>query len=363
MQRSALCISSLLAAAFVSSACNDLGECTDPERGRQTVDARGTIMYAGQAIMVASCASGCHVSTAKGAGRQGAPADMNFDLVPVAAGKLIKNDAGQATGVEVDQAQLAGLRSRQRHVFDDRENIWDQVDKGLMPPDGVGETYRAVAAGVKVLFGPASSCTRGEQVGFKESKGVLRQWLACGTPVVETVSADLPFEAVASDAGAPERASGAVAYSGSVGYQYPACAAAATAPSFDEIYEQILKTGYSCVDCHSGAAAFGNFDMGATADTAYTALTTKMSSCAATPAYVVPNDPSKSLLSVIVDGKASATARCGLEPMPLGMMGISDADLTRINAWINAGAPRTGGGSAAMGDAGVGDAGVADAAR
>jgi cytochrome c553 len=95
--------------------------------------------------------------------------------------------------------------------------------------------------------------------------------------------------------------------------------------------------------CHSGKGAMGNFDLGATADTAHAKLlgadgTGGASTCAAKPKYVVPNNTASSYFLTMVDGKA--TGRCTGNVMPLGTSGLSADDLKTLSDWINAGAKR-----------------------
>lgn len=345
----------------MASGCNDLGSCDDPARGRTTVVIGSQVMYAGQAIMNVSCATGCHSSVTKGEGRRGAPAGLDFDLTPLRPGAVISGPSG-VTGVEVDPVALAGLRARQRKVFDERENIWEQVDQGLMPPGKIGETFTDLMRVVGIKFEPTSkSCTR-DTVGygsFGEQKKVLRSWLACGTPVVETTSPDLPFVAPAGDAGPAEQAAGAYAYAGATGYQYPSCSGGSdgdagvdggdgdggpAATTFDAVYAILEDINNSCLTCHSGRGAMGNFDLGASADTAYMKLvgadmTGGASTCAAKPKYIVPNDPANSYFLTMVD--ETLTGRCTGNVMPpFGEGGLTAPELATITAWINAGAPR-----------------------
>jgi len=356
MQRRALFALSLLAAAAsLAAGCNDLGSCDDPERGRKTVQFGGEVMYAGQAVMLRSCATGCHSSAAKGGGRQGAPAGLNFDLIPLKSGELVKDDEGTVTGAQIDPIELGGLRARQRKVFDEREGIWEQIDTGLMPPGDLGATFKDLMKVVGVTFDPAAKgCTQGEALGtLDNAKEELRNWLACGTPIVETNSPDLPFAAVSADAGAAETAAGTYAYAGQAGYQYPACEPApgggdggvdgGAGVTFAQVYAIMESTDNVCSACHGGAMPMGNFDMGDTIDEAYAALVGSgdgaMSTCAAKPKYVVPNDPANSYILAMVDDKASG--RCaGKSLMPLGSNGMTDAELKTITDWINGGALR-----------------------
>jgi len=181
MQRRALATAALLTAAALSSACSDIGTCDDPAQGRKTVTSGGQLMFAGQAILNKSCATGCHNSASKGAGRQGAPAGLDFDLMPVTNGTL------SGAGLTLPPEALKGLKSRQRDVYEKRELIWEQVQKGLMPPTSA---FEALAGIVATMFGSDGKCTGGGQAytTLGAHKEELRQWLACATPIIEATS-------------------------------------------------------------------------------------------------------------------------------------------------------------------------------
>ena len=109
----------------------------DPAQGRTPVLVGTEVMYAGQAIMVKSCAAACHSEGTTRANRFGAPAGLDFDIAPATC----STDADGGTG-GVGEEQLQRLRKHQRKVFDERHAIWEQVERDLMPPDGMGEPYR-----------------------------------------------------------------------------------------------------------------------------------------------------------------------------------------------------------------------------
>jgi hypothetical protein len=342
-----------LFAAFTALAlgCNDLGTCDDPLNGRTPVKVGPDIMYAGQAIMLVSCAAGCHQSTAKGAARAGAPEGLDFDLALAPAGATIPGPDGGVVGVQLNNLDVAGLRSRQRKVFDERELIWEQVDKGLMPPT---DSFKAAISNVLTfMFGADSSaCPAGMPLGTFDQAGKveLRKWLSCGTPIVETNSAMLPFVSVppTSDAGAPEKALGALAYAGAVGYQIPACGApgggdGGMGATFDQVYNNVLlKASYACVGCHN-STPIGGIDLTTSADIAYRNLLGADGQgadpiCAtATTVQVKPGDPAGSFFYTKLGGGGTL---CGTLMPPPPSPQISAADLELVRAWIAAGAMR-----------------------
>jgi hypothetical protein len=351
MQRRAFwSVSLLTAGALFSAACNDLGTCDDPARGRSTIKygSKGVI-YTGQAILLTSCANNvCHSSVAKGDARKGAPEGLDFDLRPIsdpAPGPVVMGPDGGIVAVQVDALQVAGLRARQRKVFDEREDIWEQVERGLMPPD---DAFENLAQVFRTMFSADGACPMGMPLGtLDNAKEELRKWLACGTPIVEASSSLLPFAQPAASAGPEERAAGAAAYAGATGYQYPECAGGSggdggTAPSFTDIYNGILAgPSYGCLGCHGTGIAMGGFDIG-TIDKAYTTLLGAngqggATTCTTNPApFVRPSDPTNSYLVTKLGGSG---ALCG-DRMPLGMNGISASDLDQLRQWIMAGAMR-----------------------
>lgn len=140
----------------------EVGEC-DPEAATQlfyTADEAALPAYGGQALLHASCGAGsfCHSETAEGAGRYGAPAGTDYDL-------------GLAETAEQTELLRRGLARLRR----DQAEIWRQVHEDWMPPGEVGAEVGALGPayqGLPVIYSP-------------EGKEMVRNWLACGAPVVE----------------------------------------------------------------------------------------------------------------------------------------------------------------------------------
>lgn len=318
--------------------CSDekLGDCTDPNQGRRPVDVNGKVMFAGQAIMVQSCASGlCHSAAATGALRVGAPAGLDFDVEPVAATGMSTID-GQ-TVATVDPVELERLRAHQRKVFEHRDAIWKQVARGLMPP----ENYARPGSPGKLFTREGSSCVFAEQelgsLSDPSTREELRNWLACGTPVVETTSTELT-----------------AIVGGTVGDQYPSCAGDEPTPAtFENVADLFTR---SCGICHFKGGTNEDILLN-TPELIYTSLLGENrqgvpSNCDANPnPYVTPGDPSKSyILAVVLDPSAGESCT---EPMPWGSPTGLDADSRDLlRRWIEAGAPGPGE-SVGEGDAGM----------
>jgi mono/diheme cytochrome c family protein len=249
---------SLMAAGLVIAGCGvDLGACDQTLLG----GVEGMTPHTAQQLVNRTCAGGlCHSQDAVGALRNGAPAGLDFDLIPASASVQ-------------DSAKV--LRSS-AVVREWRDEMWDQLGSGDMPPEG---------------FGTLSS----------DDKETVRNWLACGAPVV-----------VAPPAG--------------------------TTPDWTSIYALFEER---CLACHTAERSTngGGFVLGAMGG-ACAALGNVVNAAAITErcvgngTLVVPGDPDASLL---LDKLSAPTPRCG-ERMPLGMDPLSAAELAAIRSWIQAGA-------------------------
>jgi hypothetical protein len=357
-------VPAIVTTLFAAQGCEDVGQCKDPNiEGRVPVlDGQGRVMYAGQAILLSSCSSGCHSSRAQGADRKGAPAGLDFDIEPLEATVVdtVTNDKGESVSVAStsDRAGLAGLRKRQRKVFDTRDLIWRQLKDGLMPPSGVGEGFRDVSKTTSFYYpgaGPdktATGCTR-VSAGFDEvnrdpARETLREWLACGAPIVEITAPPC--------AGAPDGKCLPKPVAGTVGDQFPECALAMQEATFENVYSTVFE-GAGCTSsaCHGAPAKTSNFDL-SSIDAAYTQLVGADGKGQPQPCpvnmdpYVTPGDPDKSYL--VAKCTMGATNICG-GTMPLGGA-LSPALLKVLSDWIAAGAPGPGeGGGSTDADAGM----------
>jgi cytochrome c5 len=320
----------LLAALFVSSifavGCGDeVGKCDDADRGQDTVISNEVIQFGGQAIINQACA-GCHGSEVKGATRQGAPAGLDFDLLPVeeAMAEGVAENKGGDPIVELKPEYLRGLRERQRIVFEERDLIWQQVKDGLMPPEGMGAAFRMLAN--KILDSDDDEpCTRGKpykDITDKQSQDVLRNWLACGAPIVESQGPSVKKNLTA----------------GVAGYQYMMCGDE-PAPvgdggmpvviTLDDVQERVIDM--ACTTCHGGAIPP---DL-STADKSFEYFSTEK--CNDKPYLdVAGKDPAKSYLHELVTKEKPA---CTAFKMPQGGS-LSSTQLRLVEDWIKAGSPR-----------------------
>lgn len=267
-------------AMSLASACGtDLGEC-DPVAADELVYGRnGLVATKGQALAHDSCGNGvfCHSSVARGSARHGAPAGMDFDMLPAPRG-------------------LGGML---HHV----ETAWSLVESDDMPPRG--DTLLVLANGDwSVDVERHADAPRLPSLASEAGKGAFRNWLACGAPVVTTTQ--VPLWAV------PMRdpfAGDAV-------------------PAWHDIYEVILRPQCALSGCHSAASAAGGLAM-ADECSSYRAM---FQAGACGEVLVRARDGS----SLLNDKVTATKPRCGGPMPPIGVLPIAFTDA--IARWIESGA-------------------------
>ncbi len=274
----------------------------------------GQPAYPGQALLLDNCAT-CHSEGLER--RLGAPFGLDFDA------RLVQ--ASGADGV----AQAQRLRRIQGTIHRHRDGIHEQVVSGAMPPRNfVPESSAYVDAdGVEL---PALRTPEGQEM--------LRNWLACGSPVVERT------EAIAMPCGANadcevtnfcDTAEGQCVGVGDV----VAPRGGALQARWSSIYPAIVMTSCAGAACHVGGSA-GGLAM-PDAATAYTNLVgagpSASGACVGGSAYVVAGDPAGSLLMQKVDGVGAAGGPlCGTR-MPIGPP-LTTEQSDALRAWIMNGA-------------------------
>jgi hypothetical protein len=295
-------VASLLVVVSLLAACQaDLGQC-DMAAVQVVSAADGTPYADGQALVQQSCAGNyCHVSSAVGASRFGAPHGLDFDvtvLTPTAS-----------------PANVTALRTGLANIRDEAHSMYGEIEGGSMPPGKVGE--RALQGWMRADKTPVPLDIRTDA-----GKATVRNWLACGAPAVAGVT------------GAPAEA----AALGSV----MAPQVITVAPTFQSVYESVLKG--SCITCHIAGGPFASqtpLDFTSQA-AAYASLVNKDTSptgmCIGRGKLVVPNNCKSSLLyQKLLPVVLPAKAVCG-DPMPLNSPAIASSALAALCAWIDAGA-------------------------
>lgn len=255
---------------------SELGECDEQAAKELVYNQGGRVATKGQALAHDSCGNGsfCHAASARGESRFGVAAGLNFDMVPSPTG-------------------LSKLREY-------AELSWQQVESGQMPPRG---RARSVQGDGDWLADPQrrSGAPRLPRLDTREGKGVFRNWLACGAPVVRDTKV------------APGVQPGT-----------------AVEPTWRSIRDDLFVKSCAIAGCHDTAssASAGGLDLSGDCD-AYAAL---FVAGACNEPAVRAGQPEQSLL---VDKLTATRPRCG-SPMPPG--GLDEGAKAAVRDWIRAGA-------------------------
>jgi hypothetical protein len=316
----------VLAPALALLACEpELGECTG-ERQMEAFEivytAEGTPAYAGQALINQSCGGGgfCHSENIDAQDRVGAPAGLSFDL-----------NLASVTS-DLNESAVMRLERAQEDTFAHRVAVLDQVQRGLMPPQG--EESMNVLASLSTydrVSDDGTTFTPLPAIDTEEGQEILRTWLACGTPVIERTQARLDGE-------------------NGIGSTVPTCERRCVDPTWPNIVEQIFMPSCALSRCHDSDAPAAQLDMSvadpgdpaqlaalheALLDPGYTAGGTL---CAASAVSDVPmfvaGDAEGSLMFQKV---RSDLLSCG-SLMPLSGSALNEQRLCALEAWINCGA-------------------------
>jgi hypothetical protein len=295
-------VASLLVVPLMLVGCEpDLGQCDMTAATQPVFSADGTPYFPGQALVQQSCAGNyCHVSSATGTNRFGAPHGLDFDVNVLSPQSL--------------PANVAALRAGVAKIRDEASSMYGEIDDGSMPPGKVGERQPQSwtnAAGPVAL-----------DIRTAPSKDVIRNWLACGAPVVAGVTGAPPDAMSIGAIVAPKMVT--------------------VAATFQSVYDGVLKG--SCITCHIAGGPFSAMtplDF-STPASAYASLVNKDSSatgmCIGRGKLVLPSNCKSSLLyQKLLPVVAPATAVCG-SPMPQGGTAIAASALEALCAWIDAGA-------------------------
>lgn len=340
----------------------EVGEC-DEVAAREVVfldtgtnvDAEnGEPMYAGQALLQTTCGSGqfCHGAAATGPARYGVPRGLDFDFGLVCTdGPCVPFDP-----------EIERLHKSQRRVLSHASLVLDVVRSGSMPPGAKGRdvirrapAFRRVSLAPGAVFTlrdqtfacadlPPGTCEQGQleiqienplvpKLGTSEGNEILRNWIACGAPVIESTGEPGSFS-TGGDCGIP----GEQGHTGTCVVRIPAPIDPPDL-SWTSIYETVIgpRCGRSC---HTPSDST-NFDRSqldlSNQLIAYSAMFEREANgqeCADMGMLIAPGDADASLLIA----KLERTQWCG-DPMPTGTSAISPAVTSVIRAWIEMGAP------------------------
>lgn len=279
----------------------------------------GAPAYPGQALLLDYCQS-CHNDP----GGFGAPQGLEMDANIVTL--------GGAEGVE----QARRLLARQATIHRNRDAIYGQVVGGTMPPRGFADAPPTYAdADGDPLPG----------IRTPEAHAMLRNWLACGSPVVErTAPLAQPCSANVDCAVTNfcDLATGQCVGVGDVVPPQGSIDCMTPEPTWSWIYPCVVQTSCAGAACHVGGSA-GGLSMPSIGE-AHAALVNMGPStaamggaCEGQEPYVVPGDADNSLLVHKIEGMDETGAMVCGNRMPIGPA-LSTEQIDTIRMWIDMGA-------------------------
>lgn len=315
----------------------DLPTCDDDAARQVVFSGDGQPAHAGQALMEVSCSGGgnfCHAPRAGGAARRGAPAGLDFHVSPACSGD------------SCDADDVSRLAHNQRNVVDWAHEIADLVDRGAMPPGAEGRAIEQRWEDAKsyTYFDGDDDSTNDEplpSLQTREGETILRNWLACGAPVVQRGGPPGDPE-VSSDPQPGDLCTEETDVVGDCIVGLP------VDPTWTDINQRIIQV--QCVSCHGPGVLddreASQLDLSTDdGNDPYAALLGTGSGapaagdlCAGEGTLVVPGEPQDSLLvDKLEAANDTSVSICG-DPMPIGD-GLSPGQIAAIREWIADGAP------------------------
>jgi hypothetical protein len=267
----------LVGALGALSACgSELGECDREAANELVYSSTWKVATKGQALMHDSCgnASFCHSAGARGPERVGAPFGMDFDMLPLAKGWP--------------------------EVVDQREEIWRTVDQESMPPDGVGKEKQGNGDWSFDHWRRKDS-ERLPGLHTSTGKAAMRNWLACGAPVLKET--EVPLWA------RPTADTDLADWSG--------------------IHQTLIKGRCATGGCHNAGTRAGGLDL-TDECLGYQALFENSESCGGAPRLTAPD------LNSSFFQQLARQSTCG-DPMPPDDP-LTEPELQVIREWIVGGA-------------------------
>jgi hypothetical protein len=284
----------------------------------------GTPSYPGQSLLLTSCGGGSFCHSEGATMRYGAPHDLNFDAILA--------DSPGFSDLATGSARLLRIQGT---IHRERNEIYETVVDGSMPPGPAGQAvqrdrYRTY------LDDSDPVGTELPSLGTPEGREILRRWLACGSPVVDTEYATTPPSCEADvDCPVTHNCDEALHECASVGAFIPHRVGHVT-PTWSYIYPAIVRpTCASNSACHNGGTlSAGGLDM-ATSEGARMALVGIESVLPGCGTRVVAGDPDMSFLISKLEGTMPDT--CGSQ-MPISTVTLSAEQIDLFRTWIMNGA-------------------------
>jgi hypothetical protein len=288
----------------------EVGPCTsDTESRRLVYDAFGVPAFEGQALMIRSCGYGahCHSENIDADHRYGAPIGLEYDL------RLAGYDN------VVDQEEVDRLGRMRARVQAHRRSIWAQVHSGRMP---VGGAIGALVTDGAPTFFRALPDTPMPSLEEPEGREALRNWLACGSRIVErTAPVDDPSYVPLGEIVDPVDVE-------------------PLEPTWSSIYTRLIEPRCNGGPCH-GSTREGELDLRGESEALAALVNAEANGdeCGDDDSLLlVPGDSAASLLVHKLSGRdEDGNPVCG-RLMPIGASRLSEQNLQAIRDWIDAGA-------------------------
>ncbi|MEM7449330.1 MAG: hypothetical protein AAF355_13945 [Myxococcota bacterium] len=339
----------LVYTALLPGCLPELGSCDEEgDQGRQLVYVNGGVddglpYYAGQAYMRSSCAGDgafCHARNATSP--FGAPRGLNYDLT-LACRDDVFNAQDCLQHYPEEHSTLINAR---KDVSNWRRYIYREVQRGHMPPGRAGRSVVNASSSYRLSPEPEDPILL-PKLGSSEGREILREWLACGNPIVwraeepdqGQVPGDLCNEVSGVDANGDELVEEGIG-------DCVVRQQLVIDPSWTSIYALVIEP--ECTACHdqdpenplrSQFLASGGLNLNGQED-AYQALVVESIRASSTcigeaTNYVAPGDPDGSYLMDKIG--PSGPMLCGGVRMPIGG-GLAAIALEAIQEWIANGA-------------------------
>lgn len=291
------------------------GPCDEASALELVYDEQGAPAFAGQAVMNQSCGAGgfCHAAEVLDpAFRFGAPDGLGFDVTLA------------STTPDGNDEAVERLEAHQLRILAMSGEILAQIEAGQMTPRGAaGRMYRDQVTAYSRVGDDGTTFTDLPGAHEPEGLAILRNWLACGAPLVERTvpRADL--------------------LGSTIGIVQPVCERQCVDLTWPSIHETILVPTCARSSCHDESEPAAGLDLvGGGLDGVLARLLTDAPMGAqcragATP-MVTPSDTAESLLYLKV-AAASSDDVCGSR-MPLSGNPLSEQRLCAMRVWIECGA-------------------------
>lgn len=176
--------------------CNLDGQTSEPDRrpipGPAALDiafreSDGVPMYEGQALVQSSCGNAqfCHSPAATGGQRFGVPAGLNFDVSLACTDESVDPTCANlepCEGASVESAycdRLQRLEHNRGTLVSWAGHSISQIRDGTMPPGAAGQSVRDTRTWLR-----DDRVTPLPEFGTGEAQEIIRNWLACASPVV-----------------------------------------------------------------------------------------------------------------------------------------------------------------------------------